>query len=569
MNSNKTKINSIFLIFLFLVSIFSVINITSSTGQNVPIAQAVSNTYNYTLALSGGFQITLYNNQNVSTVSGFQQLLQLNLTSLGITNLGGIRFYDLNNNPLYAWLESYNTTTGIAYIWVNLGNDIIPANGTLIIYMAYNPNTNFDGIYWGEAPQLSSIYGQYDNGVNVFSLYANGNTPISNFTVPSGGTLSQATGVAYGSTTINALKFTGAPQYFIDFYINNISVPASYSYIAEGNGEWYTNTTSGDTVIVALLQNPSPSTQFCNAISVGGIPGYKNSYFEQDYMSSNGYILGVNSIGSAGQSWVYGSLTYIAGSSTFSAYTAPQLYSTSGGYSGSATNPITTSGGNLYLGVTGSQTGSTPANAYWNWLRVREYPPNGVMPSISNITFTYNNYAIISVGSTVNITNSNNANATWYMNGAVVSTNTTYYTTTFNQAGIYSIYYVINGGLYSNYLNITVYDPSTIVSLAYSMIDLSWSTIFNGMYSYSILFNITSSNWITGITVTLISTLSNGNSVLPVTVGWVFQQYTNGSFVNLTGSTVTVLNQQNYTFPVNMMVSSGHYAITFYPLSQS
>ncbi|MEM4067883.1 MAG: DUF2341 domain-containing protein [Candidatus Micrarchaeaceae archaeon] len=125
---------------------FIPLNITDSIYQNIPIYTTfyLNNVTLVNMQLTIGsstitsYQITLSNNQNVSTSTNFQQLLQLNLTSLGITNLGGLRFYDSNNNPLYAWLESYNLTSGIANIWVNLGNNIIPANGYLNITMKYN-----------------------------------------------------------------------------------------------------------------------------------------------------------------------------------------------------------------------------------------------------------------------------------------------------------------------------------------------------------------------------------------------------------------------------------------------
>ncbi|MEM3555040.1 MAG: hypothetical protein QXU79_04435 [Candidatus Micrarchaeaceae archaeon] len=333
--------------------------------------------------------ISITNNQSSATPAPFQQLITINPSLLGSANfstdLGNIRFYadSAFTQPLYAWVESGNSNTSTATnIWVKLPNGI-PANSSITIYMKLESvGTEYDGVYMGEAPHLSSTYAQYDNGSNVFSLYANGNTPISDFTVTSGVTLTQATGVAYGSTTINALKLTGYTSVSgtIDFYLNTQSLSASQSYIAEGNGQWNTSAQSGDTNIVSLIQSPSSSP---NAIGVGGIPGYGNVYFDQEYITAGTYTADKNPQGTAGQLWVYGSLTYIAGSTTFSGYTAPQLYSTSGGYSGSTTNPISSTGSNIYLGIIGSQNSSYPINAYWNWLRVRTYPPNGVMPSIN------------------------------------------------------------------------------------------------------------------------------------------------------------------------------------------
>ncbi len=75
--------------------------------------------------------------------------------------------------------------------------------------MEFTPSGQFDGVYWGEAPELSSTYGKYDNGANVFSLYFKGNTATTNFNVISstGYTLAQGT-ATYGTSTINVLKLT-------------------------------------------------------------------------------------------------------------------------------------------------------------------------------------------------------------------------------------------------------------------------------------------------------------------------------------------------------------------------
>jgi len=344
------------------------------------------------------YSVTITNSQSSATPAPFQQMIYIPssiASSLGIANNAqNVMFLSSNGSPFYSWFEGNN---GTDYIWwIKLPNGI-PASSSIQIQMNVTPGANDYVTYYpyvGEAPQLSPTYGQYDNGQYVFLAYANGNTPISDFSVYSGYTLSQATGVSYGSTTINALKLTGyaSSAGTLDFYLNTVSLPASASYIAEGNAQWYTSSASGDTNIVALIQSPSSSP---NAIAVGGVPGFSDAFFDQEYISSGSYNTNKNPQGSAGQGWVYGSLTYIAGSSTFSAYTSSTLYSPT--YLGSTTNPISSSGSNLYLGVIGSQDSSYPANAYWNWLRVRAYPPNGVMPSVSIYAPNTNLYSIITI----------------------------------------------------------------------------------------------------------------------------------------------------------------------------
>ena len=122
------------------------------------------------------------------------------------TNLGNVRFCadTVCNTPfLDAWLESCSSTCSSAgsastsaTAWVKLTSAIAANGGTLTIYMVFkSTSTQFDGNYWGEAPQLSSTYAQYDNGANVFAAYFNGDTATGDFTLYMGLTLGQVTGV--------------------------------------------------------------------------------------------------------------------------------------------------------------------------------------------------------------------------------------------------------------------------------------------------------------------------------------------------------------------------------------
>src|SRR5208337_55499 len=96
----------------------------------------------------------------------------------------------------------------------------------------------------GEAPQLSSTYGQYDNGANIFLSYFNGNTNPSSFTVSPGFTLAQATGVTMpNGETGNAIQVTGSyyvsPYDYIPFVYNNGYT--LQSSIVEGSAKLYSN----------------------------------------------------------------------------------------------------------------------------------------------------------------------------------------------------------------------------------------------------------------------------------------------------------------------------------------
>ena len=108
---------------------------------------------------------------NVSKGNGtYQQLITINnYYKYGINDNGSnIEFFDsLNYTHLYAWIQSINSTS--MKVWIK------NYNNSSVIYMYILPM--FDNLfsangYLGEAPQLSSVYGEYFNAVKVFG---NGN----------------------------------------------------------------------------------------------------------------------------------------------------------------------------------------------------------------------------------------------------------------------------------------------------------------------------------------------------------------------------------------------------------
>jgi hypothetical protein len=135
------------------------------------------------------YTVTITNSQSSATPAPFQQMIYIPnsfASSLGInSNAQNVMFLNSSGSPLYSWFEGNN---GTGYIWwVKLPNGI-PASSSIQIQMNVTPGANDYATYFpyvGEAPQLSPTYGQYDNGQYVFLDYANGNTPISDFTCQS------------------------------------------------------------------------------------------------------------------------------------------------------------------------------------------------------------------------------------------------------------------------------------------------------------------------------------------------------------------------------------------------
>ncbi|MGC8652103.1 MAG: hypothetical protein ACP5UH_02535 [Candidatus Micrarchaeia archaeon] len=117
--------------------------------------------------------ITISNDQGSAVPAHFQQMIQFapsTYVTYERTNLGNIRFY-YGDKELYSWCEANCTSssTGDAIFWVKLPV-AIPPNQNMVIDMYFLPySINYDGVYAGEAPQLSPVYGEYDNIQNVMN----------------------------------------------------------------------------------------------------------------------------------------------------------------------------------------------------------------------------------------------------------------------------------------------------------------------------------------------------------------------------------------------------------------
>jgi len=329
--------------------------------------------------------VTLTNSQSQPTPSPLQVKVTWNpstYASYEASSLGNIRFCSdvACNSPLYAWLESCtpSCSTGAtsASAWVKLTSQIAGSGGTLTIYMAFlSTATPFDDNYWGEAPSLSGTYGQYDNGAQVFSIYFNGNTPTSSFT-EDGSTLTQATGVTYGPTTISALELAVKATKSAMSFAPGV---APGGYIGEANLE--INPLGGVTTDYVGLVDSATAANLANGVG-GGEDGTK--HFVYNYWSSGAHTIGTaTSYTIVASTWYYADLIYpgaSAASFTTDLYTS--LYSTPLATSSASANPLT-SIGTFYFGLPTGNGGATGTTLYYNWARVRVYPPNNVLPLAS------------------------------------------------------------------------------------------------------------------------------------------------------------------------------------------
>jgi hypothetical protein len=324
--------------------------------------------------------ITFTNTQSSATPSTLQQSITWNpssYTSYEASNLGNIRFYSDNalTKPLYAWLESCtpslsNTATN-ATAWVKLTSPIAANEGTLTIYMAFlSTSMSFDGNYWGIAPNLSPTYGQNDNGANVFSFYDNfAGTTISSAwnTAGAAGTYSVNNGLTVDSGPFPGCTFTLNNQYTGPLIIDAYQVGTTGDWIGASFSNLQTTSTvftitSGAVQWVYPPEGPSGS--FSGLCIASG-----STAFTPNPPSTTLQVvtLAVNS----------------------TAATEYQNYA----------NPVTVSGTislTNYPGLVQVAYSTSSDNQTTYWFRLRNYPPNNVMPSVSfgSVTFLIPNYRL-------------------------------------------------------------------------------------------------------------------------------------------------------------------------------
>jgi hypothetical protein len=311
--------------------------------------------------------ITINNSQTSPTPNPFQEKITWNpssYTSYEASDLGNIRFYSDNalTTPLYAWLESSpNNTATSATAWVKLTSPIAANGGTLTIYMAFlSTSTHFDGNYWGDAPNLSPTYGQYDNGVNVFSFYDNFNGTSLSSKWTSIISSSGASVAVNNGLTVTTTSTTG--------YAFVISATQPYPAVAE------TYTSSGNSILGVA------TTKSVNTF-IAPYSGYSMDWYagsdDLEYEAPGGptHLTSISQSTFPTGVW---QVTWSANASEYFADGAGNTYT--GTYSG-----VAIANYSIYVG----QSNGVIASSVFRWARMRAYPPSNVMPSFSfgNVPF--------------------------------------------------------------------------------------------------------------------------------------------------------------------------------------
>ena len=229
------------------------------------------------------------------------------------------------SNQTLVWLNITNTTTNVYLDFFNMTTNMLNSTGT-------------NGT--GEAPQLSPTYAEYDNGANVFpSLYTN----FAGTSAPSGWTAS-----------------TSPPPDIS----NGLSLTTTCEYL-------YTNSNYGlnDAQILDFYGTYPAPTGGANT----GL-GYGTSvYWDINTNANVNYVVAtVGSITAPPSTSVWG--IYWPSTSSASFYNNYALLGTATGSLPTTALPIE---GQMQCAAGQAITGP------FYWLRIRAYPPSGVMPSVS------------------------------------------------------------------------------------------------------------------------------------------------------------------------------------------
>ena len=340
-----------------------------STGSITGSTPTIVYPANYTFAAVS--KLTITNSQSAATPSPFQQMVNITSSDNGFQLISpdfgqNVEFFYSNGTVIPSWLESYSSSNAIW--WLKLGS--IPASSSITVYMGIAPtSTNlFNGVNVGEAPQLPcyeegitntskcSVYGEYDNGANVFNFY-------DNFAGTSLNTSKWTITTASSFSVNNGLTFTGTSGGGTD-NIFATSVPTfSAPLIVDMYGE-ETGTTSWFGI------------EMLNYYGSGGVLFYnQNRYtFGQAISIFNGSDEIFNSGGSA-NNYYFWTATENGGVASYYLYSG-SVYGTVVTSVTSGSSYYSATSGHIYLADNGG-------SAFIQYLRVRAYPPNGVMPSTS------------------------------------------------------------------------------------------------------------------------------------------------------------------------------------------
>ena len=312
--------------------------------------------------------IIITNTQSSATPSPFQQMINFTSSDPGFSliatgNFGqNVEFFYYNGTVIPSWLENYTSTN--ATWWLKIA--AIPAGSSETIYVGFAPKTTnlFNTNDVGEAPLLSSSYGEYDDGPGVFNYYTNfnGTSLPSSFEV-----YNTPSGISVDNGVTLSQYSTGSTIYYTSDIALNTTAVMTGEKIYDPNG--------GTSMYSFYPQFGS----FFNDQSDGGLGNYGGTQYDIGIVTNN-----------TGRPSVYTNMPISTSSSVSAAPldTSVIWLSTNLIYVLSSVNNVLYKESTTDLSLTPHkffyETGSSYAakiTIYYSALLA--VPPNGVMPSVS------------------------------------------------------------------------------------------------------------------------------------------------------------------------------------------
>ncbi len=345
---------------------YIILNGTSSfyiVTVSVPLFNAISATCFIPPQPVLQLPISFTNSQTAGTAAPFQQMLVFNSKTYSqyeAGNLDNIRFSYTNGTVLPSWME-YDNKSGNSTYWLKIGPGI-PGLSSITVYMDFFPTNDnvLNTLTTGEAPQLSPVYGEYDDGAHVFTFYDDfkNSTSLSSLTLKGNSTVTANDGLLVSSSAGEAESVITP-----GFTFSNSSTP---------NGGYATDALFGSLPSGAAIQY----TDFGWGPYCSPGPGHFFSYLNSTSAQVYG-ISGTYAVPNSNNIILSASVT--AGSSAYSINY--KSIASGGGYGSSMTDYAAFV--NYCQGASSPKAPSTfnyPDLAYWT--DVRAAPPNDVMPSV-------------------------------------------------------------------------------------------------------------------------------------------------------------------------------------------
>lgn len=179
--------------------------------------------------------VTLWNNQSSATPDPFNEEIKVNSAiyeNYEAPNLQNVFWVTSDNVNIPSWIQSGNSRTSLSTVyWLKLPFSI-RSDSNATIQMCFDPlNVSLFSVNGdvGEFPGATQVYGQFDNGANVFPFYDNFsgtalnhnkwnvvfNNSGASYLVDNGLTVTGVAGNAYVSV-VTTQKFEGTYEAFLE-----------------------------------------------------------------------------------------------------------------------------------------------------------------------------------------------------------------------------------------------------------------------------------------------------------------------------------------------------------------